>query len=313
MGENEYKIFNITKKRPKVLFLGNGLFYNECSWDDFIDDCRCEGIHKDDWDKHKHQIPYTIRAGIACDVKDTNRWNNYKQKTDELKNKKIYQLEHPLLDQLLALPFDAILTTNYTYQIENALNGQFVNRSDRYIQTHYSYCTKDKETSRYLLHSYNRINSHDIWHIHGEARRKSSMVLTHDEYGRLTAEVRKVIKETSNNYEKYQTNLKMKSWVDYFLMGDVYSLGYGADFSEFVFWWMIERRKREVAPVGNFTFYEPEDHRETKNNTAKLFALSASKMNVETLGCTINDKAQDFNAFYKKAIADIKDKIKMEN
>ncbi len=303
----EFKAFNINQYRPKVLLVGNGLFYEDCNWDQLIDDCCSKKNDAEKWKQFGKLIPYTIRASIACDVDDNERWNQYKQKMDELKT--ICEKDNSYLAKLLELQFDAIITTNYTYQIENSLDKNFTKRSDKYIQNHHFCCTQPKGDSRFLIHSFNRINDCEIWHMHGEARRKSSMVLTHDEYGRFSGEVRKYLAGNANYYHDNSDNLKIKSWIDYLLLGDVYVIGYGADFSEFVFWWMLGRRLREKAGAGAVYFYEPIENTAERNNCAKLYALEKLGVNVLNLGYTFTDKYKDYAAFYHDAITDIDGKM----
>ena len=38
--------------------------------------------------------------------------------------------------------------------------------------------------------------------------------------------------------------LEALSWLDYFILGDVYSLGFGFDTSEMDLWWLLCRKKR---------------------------------------------------------------------
>ena len=312
MKTENLHIYNINESRPKVLFLGNGLFYGDFSWDELIDSY-CSDDNKEKWEQNKDSIPYTIRASIACEDNDVVRWNSYSEKLSNLhKTKNIYSADRPFLKSLLALPFDAIITTNYTYQIENHFDPQFCNRSDRYIQKHHSCCTKEKRDSRFLVHTYNSVNGHNVWHIHGEARRKSSIVLTHDEYGRLISELRKELQTDSNRYVECADNLSIKTWMDYFLMGDVYVLGYGADFSEFIFWWMLSRRNREKAQQGQFHFYEAIDLRSGKNNKPKLFALEKFGVSIHDMDCVITDDKRNFDTFYARSIEDIKEKILKE-
>ena len=96
-----------------------------------------------------------------------------------------------------------------------------------------------------------------------------------------------------------------KSWVDYFIVGNVFFLGYSLDFSELDIWWLLGRKLRERAPVGNVFFYEPA----SEQNRYKHEVLKMKGFNVETLDYKINDDYKPFNEFYYAAINDIKSKI----
>ena len=311
MKHIEGKKFNININRPKVLFIGNGLFYNDCNWDTFIDMCRRNDLDELKWNDNKNNVPYSIKANVACDHNDDKRRNTYIEQIKKLINdKEIYNKNYSNLKDLLELPFDAILTTNYTYQIENMLDNNFVNKSDSVLRNTYRCCTKTKRDYTFFLHTFNRVKTKDIWHLHGEERLKSSIVLTHDEYGRLSGEVRKYFQKNGNRYLNFENDLEMKSWLDYLIMGDVYVVGYGADFSEFVFWWLLGRRLREKSKYGSIYFYEPKIEIPNKSNVGKIFALDQSKVNFENLNFVFKDKEDEkYEDFYKAAVLDIKSKI----
>ena len=101
----------------------------------------------------------------------------------------------------------------------------------------------------------------------------------------------------------------MKSWIDYFILGDLYILGFGFDFAEFDLWWLVNRKLREKADCGEIYFYEPE----TKDNYYKLLAMSDMGIHIESLDTKIGedekDKNSKYDAFYNEAIADITLKV----
>ena len=301
--------FNIKLKRPQVLFLGNGLFHGDIDWDEFINSCLRSTLNKEEWDAHFGAIPYSIRANVGCAFNDNQRRKQYTDLLKKLqKENNIYSKQYPILDQLLKLPFDAVITTNYTYQIENSLDPEFVKKSDRTLCKNYTCTTlpnKNDRDSVFLLHTFNRVNGVDVWHPHGESRLKSSIVLTHDEYGRLSSEIRGYFKEISNRYDECAEELQYNTWMDYIITGDVYVLGYGANFAEFDFWWLLGRRMREAGSVGRIIFYEP--LREI--DKPKHFALSQSGVTVETLGFTFTDKYADYTAFYTAALKNITNQL----
>ena len=112
---------------------------------------------------------------------------------------------------------------------------------------------------------------------------------------------------TLNNPSITFDNVSFDSWMDYFIMGDVYILGQGFDFSEFDLWWLLLRRKREKANTGKIVYYEPE-----YRNKYKLLALKALDVDTVSFGQAIDetkDKNKQFREFYIKAIDDIKEKV----
>ncbi len=227
------RTFDITKHPPKVLLIGNGILRNENnrSWEDFL-----QAISKDDIDTKKYKnIPYTIQASAISHCEDKLRREKYENALNDFKYDR-----NTVVYKLLEMSFDAILTTNYTYELEYHLKEHYPDIKDK---TYYAKTTSTDYNS--LIYSYNRINNHDIWHIHGEQRRKSSIVLTHDEYARHTQKIGSYLREKNNYYQKSMNSIEIKSWIDYFVLGNLYILGFGFDFVEFDLWWLLSRRLRE--------------------------------------------------------------------
>lgn len=119
-------------------------------------------------------------------------------------------------------------------------------------------------------------------------------------YARLVHHILAYNKNLGRDFEKYRNEFKFKSWVDYFLVGDVYTLGLGLDFSEFDLWWLLGCRLRERAGCGKFIFYEPEK----TDNHYKLLALQDAGVEVRSCGVIIRDGG-DYARFYALAIEDI--------
>lgn len=308
MEQQTIKRFNINEKRPQVLLIGNGLVYQKgFSWDDFIDKIsRVKCTNKLD-----DKVPYSIKATATSDVSDKRRHDEYYKAFSKYKYSSFDNL-----NRLLKIPFDSILTTNYTYEIENHLYKNYhllsnVTKGKKAI------CTARKSEGKYLLRTYNRLSNgvqtHDIWHIHGEIRRKSSMILTHDEYARLTKNILDYLDKRQNSYDEYYEDVKFKSWIDYFIMGDIYIVGLGFDFSEFDLWWLLNRRMRENANVGNVYFYEPF----CEESKSKISVLKCMGVKCENFSMNIpsneNDLKAFFNDFYKRVIADISERVNLYN
>lgn len=300
------KIFNLEAKFPNVLLLGNGILKSlaelnnlkSIEWIDYIISLSEKVINEE---KSKLDgCPYPLLTSILAPYSDTDRQNKYleKYKTMEFK-------DNSILRDLVSLNFDSILTTNYTYEIENCFKSNYSN-----LQSKNNYYKIISNDNKQLLHTYNQFkDSPPIWHIHGELRNKSSIIGTHDEYARL---INKIVQENKANENKYyfdNNSLKYSSWIDYFLMSNLYIVGFDFNFSELDLWWLLNRRMREKADIGKIYFYEPLFSGED-DNSKKLFALE--KMNVEcmTFDFELKEDKSNFGVFYKKAIDDIKKKLK---
>lgn len=108
-----------------------------------------------------------------------------------------------------------------------------------------------------------------------------------------------------------------KSWIDYFIMGDIYVLGFGFDFSEFDLWWLLNRKYNEKASHGKLYFFEPEQD-EGKTEKERLLELFNAK--IEHCNIIIpkikDDKSNKdevnskYFEFYKHATDRIKELVK---
>lgn len=308
MKTEQAATFNLDEVRPKILVMGNGLTYGtSVSWPELIrkvsrdnvDVSRYEETNSDG--RIRFVVPNTVLTLATSVTKDQERHRKY---VDALK-KESYP-DNTNIRELLDLPFDAVLTTNYTYELEATLNARYPGLTSA-SKRNYAATTGKEADAKYLLHTFNRIKAGhpDIWHIHGELRCPSSMILSHDEYARYIHRILMHNEKCGNSYQNHRQDLRFESWVDYFLLGDVYMLGLGMDFSEFDLWWLLGRRLREKAGCGQIVFYEPYQ----STNRTKQFALEDCGVTVETCGINL-DAGDSYDAFYKAAIHDIAERMK---
>ena len=309
MNIEKGKVFNLEERRPKVLLMGNGLTYGSTvPWHELIYKVARPGIdfskyeERDEKDQFiRFHVPNTVLTLATSEVSDDRRHTRY---VDVLKD--IQYPENQKLKELLSIPFDAILTTNYTYELEAALYPRYPSLKEA-GKRNYAYVTEKNRDGRILLQTYNRLpgSGQEIWHIHGELRRPSSIILSHDEYARLVRELLTYNRERGGTYETKRTELEFKSWVDYFLMGDVYILGLSFDFSEFDLWWLLGRRLREKSGCGKIVFYEPK-----KNDSIhKQYALQDAGVDVRTMDVEIGSNGGTYEVFYKQALNDIRKEV----
>ncbi len=304
--EGKAKTFDVNNKMPKVLLVGNGLLTSTAEINGITNNCWSESVYNlankkltnEEKDKLKY-VPYGLVASVIAPDEDAPRHDAYQ---NEFKTK-IFT-DDSLLRDLVSLGFDAILTTNYTYEIENCFYPQYSKLKDKrkFARTIKRSSSKGKSDNKYQLHTYNEFpNAPPIWHIHGELRKKSSIILNHDEYARL---INRLIDENQLNKNKYvdfATDVIYKSWLDYFLMSDLYIVGLGLDFSEFDLWWILNRRMREKAKKGKIVFFAPKDIEENKK-----YVLDKMGVSVEIFG---NVDPKDYIGLYKEATEYLKNEI----
>ena len=303
------------KNLPNVLLLGNGMI-TSCaklngiknhSWNKYIEKLSNENS-KDKPIINSKNIPYSLKATLIADKDDAKRQKQYANvfKTLSFDN-------NTLIKELVQLEFQAILTTNYTYEIEDCfLEGYSALKSQsklRYAKSVKRGYLGNKPDTKYLLHTYNKFKTGpQIWHIHGEERRPSSIILTHDEYSRLINRLITENKYNENKYIEYANDLHYKSWLDYILMGNLYIVGLGMDFSEFDLWWVLNRRIREKAKTGKIYFFDIGD-----TNKDILAALKRMGVKIERppeFKSKNNFSDEDYINFYKNVTETIKQNLK---
>ena len=244
MPKNSPLMLDVNKP-PKVLLLGNGLLRlaGGGDWSALLQQLteRPEEINL-------HGVPYAMQPEALCgtDVEEVQR-----RAARTIENSRV----HPLLAELLHMDFDAILTTNFTYEIEETLTG----RPWGEYQRRKAFCALDGKTGvRHNTCTCNLVQRADgrcipVFHIHGEKGRKHSLVLSYYSYAKSVSKLCEFNQQRGNLYQESQQEGKsvvVQSWLDYFLMGDVYAVGLGFDTSEFDLWWAIERKAREKAAHG---------------------------------------------------------------
>ncbi len=247
-------------KIPKVLLLGNSInqAYDCCSWDDLLRILSGKEISQ------KSQLPMSLRPILLTGNDIHARMTKFSETQEAFGKISCNEMRY-MLRSLLQKGFDEILTTNYSYELEIAATeketitkyqlNKMIKRADG----------KGSPTEgKYFIHSYNEVKfsgtPNRIWHIHGAAKNPSSMVIGHYYYGNLLSKYKSYFdEEVKNRYVKEQENdeVKIISWLDAFILGDVHVLGFGFDFSEFDLWWLLDRKKREKAEHGKLYYYVP--------------------------------------------------------
>lgn len=300
-------------RKPQILLLGNGInrAFNSDSWDDLLNSI---DRRRDRYDIGGLHCPETLKAILITEDNVDKALKNKKDALASLGTEKPEQ-QMRLLRRLLALPFDEILTTNYSYELETAALGahSMNERTLRNIQGHTDEVSRCE--SRFLLHTYNRVELDElengerrIWHIHGEARKPDSMILGAYFYGNLLGKLAELNKKRGNFFQRQRRSHpeelpKIRSWADAFILGDVYILGFGFGFSETDMWWLLNRKKREPGSVGKTYFYELKPPSDV--NRAKLDLLKL--MGVKIIYNTVVEN--DWREAYERAVSDIEKRV----
>ena len=255
------------EKFPQVIFLGNGInrAFGGMAWGNLLHEMAADDKKQVDVTELKSPMPLQAIYLTNDNVNDTLKKHKYQLFG------KISEDERHLetLRRILSIKADHILTTNYSYELEFAAYPELLKLPNDEARARkikkLRVCENDKKQgNKYMLYEYNKLltgsSENKVWHIHGEARKHSSVVLGHYYYGMLLKDIITYCKNRGNDYQERQKNgaeVKIKSWIDAFIMGDVYVLGSTFDLSEMDLWWLLARKKRENANCGKVYFYEP--------------------------------------------------------
>lgn len=297
--------------RPQVLMLGNGLnlAYGGVSWGTLLKEI---SVREDIPERLNCPMPMQAILHTNNDIKTA-----MEKKKSSLYGNVGNAEQRLILQNVLRMGFDDILTTNYSYELEIAALGLSSVKESQIKKMNRHTPRVGRVESKYLLHSYNELNVDDVqnrvWHIHGEARKPDSMILGHYYYAILLG---RMIDYVSSNENRYESNsragkeVELLSWLDSFILGDVYVLGFGFDVSEFDLWWLLNRKKREKAPHGDVYFFEPRD--EGFNERIELLKL----LGVKHIDCDIAKPEKDnplrseiYKEFYCTALSEMEKRM----
>ncbi len=237
----------IPGERPPVLLLGNGinLMFQGTPWKEIIAEFAKENEICCEESALKH-LPATMQI-VA--VSGNHIDSRMARLADKLLQEKLTEEQKAFLLDILNLPAEQIITTNYTYELEQTLEPAY-SRGRAGKSTYYTVDKLDSSNDM-QLHRFTKLPLQDeqryIWHIHGLAYKPSSIVIGHYYYGKLLSQIQRYVGGMIARYKAAESQGRAftpKSWVDYFLTGDVHILGFGMDSAEFDLWWLICCKQR---------------------------------------------------------------------
>ena len=324
--------FNINSScRPQVLLIGNGLergcaptipdpkgVAEQLSWGELVAAISVDGCVQLSMEE-KDELPFPLMYSLLS-VPNPAPVSLTKNMLEEEENRlkaamnKLSQNSNWRLDALKSLGADHILTTNYSYGLEQSFfpGKDFFNSKTRsYSRFNLNPEIKDGKPVReinYRMHTGYLAQNQDgskvgLWHIHGECSVSRSVVLGHDRYGRLLSRIEKLC--DSQNYfavSKKPENVFIHSWPELFLYGDIYIVGFGFHHSEYDLWWLMKRKQRERMGTGRVYFYEQPNE---KSLIQKMMRAHGAEL--PDVSAALND----YDDFYKKAFHDIAKRIRL--
>lgn len=252
-------------------------------------------------DISKYPMPMQIIMASQDSVNEA-----MKRLSENLVEEIISDEKSKLCKKLLGLPVDDILTTNYTYELEQAA-GILPEKSSYYRARKHTKENATETEKKSRLYTYSDLTSisKKVWHIHGDVTSPETVVMGHYWYCKLLKKIedRAAYFIMLNNIRKGKFSAGFKySWVDKFLKNDVYMLGFGFDTSEIDLWYLAWCKKR------NF------------KNTKIHYYTSSEKLDkgfeslLESCGVEIHQdvilKNENYAEYYYNAIEDIREKLK---
>lgn len=280
-----------------VLLLGNGInrAFQKGSWDELLVEIESAEFNKVQRNALK-KLPYPLIPVICTE-------NNVDESLDYISRKLIEEQvsdeQANLYNRLIQNGHHAILTTNYTYDIEKSLCKGFVIKSKKGCKYRYnSGVGKASETEK-MLYKYFFLDENypTIWHIHGEAALPKTMILGAYGYVSISSAIRNYANNTLRRYKgcaTYKSEFVPYSWVDYFLMGNIDIVGFGLDISEIDLWWLIEYKKKHNFP-GEIVVYDTGKKLEWKM-LAEAYGIKYKQYDV----C-----GNDYKGMYEQIICDL--------
>ena len=293
-----------SRKNKPILLVGNGinrLFNGEIDYFDvesLLKENKAEGLSKKcDGNSDSLRFPMKISAKYNGNEKESS-----KDVKDFLEEKMgISADKKKFISDLLNLKVNTILTTNYSFEFEKII---IPNISVGKIENRYGYGKKGnlrKKERELGIYQYIKLDENKkLWHIHGIATRRSSIILGQYNYGFLLSEI---IRYTSGLLSRWnsKTPFQYYSWIDYFVTSDIHILGFAFDLAEIDLWWLLAYKKRHFSYTKVYFYTKTGD----LDNDVKTM-LCTYDVNIIEIGAN-NDK--DYGNFYKLSIEKIKENL----
>lgn len=147
-----------------------------------------------------------------------------------------------LIQQFTNLPMDVIMTTNYDYNIEMAIDATYNRRKQKASTTE----------TKHSLNRYTVVNNRRIWHIHGEAFCPNSICMGYEQYCSHLSRLHTILTQPKQNYSKrpYLDHVLIHEddpnppWPVLFFTHNIYIVGLQLSLMEIDLWWLLSYRRR---------------------------------------------------------------------
>jgi len=294
-------------ERRNVLLLGNGinLLYGDKSWETMIREELLVSENSLTWEQIQF-VPPTMQIVLATADKVDAR---LKVIGKTLEKQQISDDRAAFLRRLVELPVEAVLTTNYSLEIERALGftGSCSSYRSRLIRS----IQPDGIRDEFRLYQFYPLLHEDdevlpLWHIHGDIAKPKSMIMGHYYYAKHLREIQDRAAHMIRAYHgcaRAGVAYEPRSWVDWFLIGDLFILGFGLYLCESDLWWLLCCKKRNF-PESKIYYYGDID------NERKLLLQAYGGKCMEEIK---PPRERDYHGFYKLAMDDIQNRMINQN
>ena len=280
----------------QVLLLGNGLnrCYEKASWETLIREVQSQFDCPYTYEQLEG-LPFSMQivAASGDKVDQAMKYLSGKMIDDSLCNE-----QRALLERLLALPFDTLLTANYTFELEQALGcpaGQgMYKKAVRYTKA----CTPREK--QFGLYKRFEVNGRAVWHIHGDLLAPRSVIMGQYSYGKALREYQNYIAAFMRRYRAAPDAFLSRGWLDDFMLGDVHILGLGMGIAETDLWWLLNCKKRNM-PDADIYYYTPSFEQYEKRD------IMLETYGVRIVRVPVSEK--DYKRFYGTAIEEAEKRI----
>lgn len=297
-------------EHPKVLLIGNGFnrTYHMKSWKNLIDSLQKESSLDS---RSLARLPLSMQIVLATGNQVAESMEDV---AEYMRNFQLSEEHQKLLGQILQIPVRTILTTNYSYELEKVYSRDCSYwKFNPYRQ--YAIPYKNSNAVKFL-HRYSHVESgedyRNIWHIHGEVDMPGQIIMGHYYYGKMEYQMQSYIPGLLRRYRYAMSAsglFRPRSWVDYYLMGDVYIAGFGLDLSEADIWYLACCKNRHF-PEARTIYYTPvtaggkKDLKEEEKAMMEAYGIEVRERVIEGSG---EDR---YAEYYYRILEEIEDQIR---
>ena len=280
------------KNNKRVLFAGNGVAMRigaANKWNEIISEFAKEYAPQLDGELLK-KLPYNMQIVAAT---QDNVDKSMVELCQKLKEITLDEKQKAFGRRILELPFDRIITTNYTYELERSVSENKTFRC-RYFEKKRE---RDMSLFGYIPVTIGE-EEKQIWHIHGHACAPNSVIMGHYFYGKLLSSIQSYISTMLKGWRMRQNidgDFEIRSWVDSFMTDDVYMVGFGMDLCEADIWWLACCKKRHF-PDSRIYFYVPEW--DLPKDDPRRILMNAYGIVIREISCP----EKEFSAFYEEIL-----------